>query len=271
MGNGLVEADQAGATREAGGTGATGESGDSVESRVALVLAAGDYYGESIAVPDGAMVIAADGGYDHARAAGIRVDYAVGDFDSIVGSVPEGEATLRLPPQKDDPDLLSALKLGWSRGARTFHIHGALGGRIDHTMSAIRLVGLIASRGGIGFLYGDGTVVTAVADGALSFAAHETNPRSMVSVFALGGDAHGVTETGLRYELSDANLDALSVLGLSNEFRSGVPISIAVRHGVLAVTFPRLAPLPTVRHDHGFSGDLGALDTQVSRFLHHGQ
>ena len=74
--------------------------------------------------------------------------------------MPDGDRSVRLPPQKDDPDLLSALKVGWSRGAREFHIYGALGGRIDHTIANMQLMALLASHGGIGYLYGDGSIVT---------------------------------------------------------------------------------------------------------------
>ena len=48
-------------------------------------------------------------------------DVVVGDFDSLTGERPtQGEHTIALPPEKDDPDLLSALKIGWSHHARLF-------------------------------------------------------------------------------------------------------------------------------------------------------
>ncbi|PAU68837.1 thiamine pyrophosphokinase, partial [Bifidobacterium italicum] len=136
-------------------------------SPVCVVFAAGDYYDAPIAVPQGAFVVAADGGYDHARALGADVDVVVGDFDST--STPHaaiGARTVALPSEKDDPDLLSALKIGWRHGAREFHVHGALGGRVDHTISNIQQSALVASHGGIMYLHGDGRVVTAVADAA---------------------------------------------------------------------------------------------------------
>ena len=130
------------------------------------------------------LAIAADGGLDHMRAMGLSPDFVIGDFDSLSGDVPDGDRSVRLPPQKDDPDLLSALKVGWSRGAREFHIYGALGGRIDHTIANMQLMALLASHGGIGYLYGDGSIVTAIADGALEFPANHVAPRRMISVFS---------------------------------------------------------------------------------------
>lgn len=108
-----------------------------------MIFAAGEYYGETPIVPANSFVIAADGGLDHARALDVTPDVVVGDFDSITGKRPTpDERTVELPPEKDDPDLLSALKIGWFHGARLFHIYGALGGRIDHTISNIQLMAL---------------------------------------------------------------------------------------------------------------------------------
>lgn len=238
-----------------------------------VVFAAGEYYDEAIAVPDDAYVIAADGGLDHARALGVHPDVVVGDFDSLEGARPGAlpqdgdETTVTLPPLKDDPDLLSALKIGWARGCRVFHIYGALGGRIDHTIAAINLTAMIASHGGIGFLHGDGSIVTAITDGALSFAAHDAKPGRMISVFSHSDVSRGVDEPGLKYELRDGTLTSSMVLGLSNEFLPGRPARVDVREGTLIVTYPMEAPEPTATRHRELDGDLGPLDTDVSPLL----
>lgn len=237
-----------------------------------VIFGAGEYYagaGSLPQVPDGALVIAADGGLDHARSLDIPVDVVVGDFDSIVDAHPlDGEQSIVLPPQKDDPDMLSALKIGWSRGCRVFHIYGGLGGRVDHTLANIQLMALLAARGGIGLLHGDGTVVTAICDGALSFPAdHGVAPGRMVSVFAHSDICEDVNEPGLKYELRHGTLTNTMALGVSNELLPGVAGAIGVRRGTLIVTFPAEAPMPVVTRFHEFDGDLGPLDTQVSSLL----
>lgn len=114
-----------------------------------------------------AYVIAADGGLDHTRQLGIVPDVVVGDFDSLEGRPPRTDVrTIALPALKDDPDMLSALKVGWSAGCREFHVYGGLGGRIDHTISGIQLMALLARHGASGYLYGDGLIVTAITDGS---------------------------------------------------------------------------------------------------------
>lgn len=74
------------------------------DSRTCVIFAAGEYYRETPHVPDGAFVIAADGGLDHTRALGINADVVVGDFDSLKGARPtDGARTVTLPPQRMTP------------------------------------------------------------------------------------------------------------------------------------------------------------------------
>src|SRR5206468_851156 len=65
-------------------------------------------------VPPGATVIAADHGLDHARALGLEVAVAVGDFDSasseaIAAAERAGTRVDRHPAEKDATDLELAL------------------------------------------------------------------------------------------------------------------------------------------------------------------
>ncbi|MEJ5921760.1 thiamine diphosphokinase [Bifidobacterium thermophilum] len=234
-----------------------------------VVFAAGTYFDERPSIPQGAFVVAADGGLDHARALGIHADAVIGDFDSISGPVPEQSGTIRLPEEKDDPDLLSALKVGWAKGARTFHIYGALGGRVDHSIANIQILARLAAHGGIGYLFGDGTVVTAISDGSLAFPAEAATRGAgrMVSVFSHSDRSIDVTERGLKYRLDHATMLNDTVQGVSNEFLTATPAQISVGAGTLVVTFPAEAGLPHVTRRHPFSGDLGALSTAVSHAL----
>ena len=72
-----------------------------------------------------ALVIAADGGLRHLEAQGLTADLIVGDFDSL-GRVPEGDNILRHPVEKDDTDMLLAVRTGLDRGYRIFVLYGGL-------------------------------------------------------------------------------------------------------------------------------------------------
>ena len=94
-----------------------------------------------------ALVIAADGGLRHLEAQGLTADLIVGDFDSL-GRVPEGDNILRHPVEKDDTDMLLAVRTGLDRGYRIFVLYGGLGGRLDATNAVgVPLVSIITKIG----------------------------------------------------------------------------------------------------------------------------
>lgn len=238
-------------------------------SKVCVIFGAGEYYAGDPVVPSGAYVVAADGGLDHTRELGVAPDVVVGDFDSLEGRRPAaGTHTIALPPLKDDPDMLSALKVGWAAGCREFRVYGGLGGRIDHSISCIQLMALLSHHGASGYLYGDGLIVTAITDGRLSFPAHPVpEDGRMVSVFSHSDVSLGVNEPGLKYELRDGTLTNTVVQGVSNEFRDQVDAAVSVEHGTLIVTFPIEVALPEVSRFRTFDGGIGELDTEVSKLL----
>ena len=79
-------------------------------------------------------VIAVDGGFATCDQCGISMDLVVGDFDSL-GYVPGHPNLIRMTPEKNDTDMLFAVKKGLEFGYRTFQLYGATGGRPDHTMA----------------------------------------------------------------------------------------------------------------------------------------
>ena len=185
------------------------------------------------------LVIAADSGLKTVEGLGLIPDLVVGDFDSL-GRVPEGENVVRLPIEKDVTDAAAAVSEGRARGYSRFAFVGCTGGRPDHTFAAYQLLADLAARGECGLLFGDGFTVTAVRDGSLSFPALSCGT---LSVFAVGGDAKGVSIAGAYYPLSDATLSPTFPLGVSNSF-VGKPVSVTVNDGTL-LTFAEGYPIPT--------------------------
>ena len=183
-----------------------------------------------LVLPDGALVIAADGGLEHLERRGIVPDLIVGDFDSL-GWAPEGSNVIRHPVEKDDTDMMLAVKTGLARGCRRFLLYGGLGGRLDHAYANLQTLAYLADHGSQGWLLGGGMAVTAIRDGRLDFA---PGRHGTVSVFCPGGEARGVDLDGLYYPLKDAVLTGSFPLGVSNQFTGGAA-SVAVREGTLLV------------------------------------
>ncbi len=177
-------------------------------------------------------VIAADGGYAHITNLGRAADFVVGDFDSL-GSPPAHPRVLVARAEKDDTDMLLAVKHGLSLGCRRFVLLGGTGGRVDHTLANIQTLAFLSRRGARGYLAGGGAVMTAVTDGELRFGGGFAG---LLSVFCLGDKAAGVYEEGLKYPLADATLTMDLPLGVSNEF-TGRESRVAVAQGTLLLVW----------------------------------
>ena len=85
------------------------------------IFGAGDFTPCTIDLTSKDLVIAADGGYDSIILLGLRADVVLGDFDSVTSPDLWDDAIcekLTYPPEKDDTDMMLAIKLGLSRGYR---------------------------------------------------------------------------------------------------------------------------------------------------------
>ena len=176
----------------------------------------------------GDYVIAADRGYDSLMAYGVNPDLVVGDFDSL-GEVPNHPNVIQLPAEKDDTDMVFALRQGLDLGYRRFVMLGGVGGRLEHTLGNLQLLDWLASQGAQGFLAGEKTVATAVRSGTLTFPAAMSG---YLSVLCNSGTARGVTLRGLKYPLERYTMTGSFPLGVSNQFL-GRPASVSVEDGCL--------------------------------------
>ena len=203
---------------------------------ICYIVGAGEPSSPSTLPPRGeTLVIAADGGYPLAVRLFGTPDLAVGDFDSL-GYLPEGVKTVTHPSEKDDTDMALAAELAIANGAEELILLGALGGRLDHTVANLQLLASLAARGVRTTLVGaDGVAVTALVGGEC--ARFPATAHGTLSVFAFGGDAAGVTLTGLKYPLDKATLTPRFPLGVSNELVGG-EAAVSLQSGTLLLFYP---------------------------------
>ncbi len=196
----------------------------------AYIFGAGEYTGGAPKLKNGDLVICADGGYLTAERLGLRVDLAIGDFDSLgyAPNLPEGKI-VSLPVEKDITDAEAAILAAEEMGAETIVLLGCTGGRPDHTLAAQQLLAAAAERGKRPYLVGDGFVAYALHGGAVRFSEKAVGT---LSVFAVGGVASGVTIQGAKYELEGAELSPSVPLGVSNSF-VGRGVFISLQGGTL--------------------------------------
>lgn len=196
-----------------------------------VIFGAGSYYGLVYRPQKEDYVIAADGGWQYCKREGIVPDLLLGDFDSLE-VVPEFAHIHRVPVEKDDSDMMLAIKDGLTHGQREFHLYGGMGGaRSDHTLANMQSLLYLTCHDARGWLYGDKERYTVIRNEAISFPARQ---QGIMSVFCMGGDARGVTISGAQYPLDDASLSAEFPLGVSNHF-IGKPITVSVRSGSLLI------------------------------------
>lgn len=201
---------------------------------ICYIVGAGEDYGLDFCPKDGDLILAADAGYLRLKAAGLRPQIVVGDFDTL-GAPPEGEQMVTLPRIKDVTDTWAAIQLGLERGYRCFALYGCTGGRFEHTLANLQIVADLAARGMECQLVDRTQVITAVSNGTVNFGPER---RGFVSVFAHSDLCTGVTIRGMKYELENGELTNRFPLGVSNEFL-GVPSSVTIGKGTAILVFDR--------------------------------
>ena len=203
---------------------------------ICYIIGAGENYGLDFTPTSNDYVIAADAGIRYLEQYDITADLVIGDFDSLK-NLPTHPNTLALNPEKDDTDMLAAVRKGIKAGYSVFHIYCGMGGRIDHTIANIQILAYLSQNGMQGLLFGKDSVITAITNQKITF---DKIPSGYISVFSYTEKSEGVNLRGLKYELNNATLTSTFPLGVSNEF-IGKESSISVSSGTLLIVFPREA------------------------------
>lgn len=188
-------------------------------------------------------VVAADGGARNGEPLHLEIDRWVGDGDSlgeagVAALGARGIPVERARLDKDQSDTELAVFAALRRGPRAITILGALGGpRLDHALANLALLELPELRGiDVRLVAADARVRLVVASHGGDAAPYELTGRigDLVSLLPVGGDAEGVTTSGLAYPLRDETLISGRTRGLSNQ-RTLETSTVALRRGRLLV------------------------------------
>ena len=201
-----------------------------------VMIGAGDCPAADMKIEKGSLYIAVDGGYAYCKKLGISPGLIIGDMDSLTegeslcskgsrnGSLREEieriemlcpEKVIRLCKEKDDTDMLAALKIGMEKGYRDFSIYGALGGRIEHSIANIQCLVYLRNHGAKGRILDNGVEMFVIQEESVVF---DREMEGYLSLFALGEKVEGVTIAGMKYPLKDATITNDYPIGISNEF-----------------------------------------------------
>jgi thiamine pyrophosphokinase len=189
-------------------------------------------------IPPGSPVIAADRGADHARALGLPIELAIGDFDSATPAVldalaAEGTRVERHPADKDATDLELALGAALRMQPRRILVVGGIEGRLDHLIGELVLLGSEDYAAvELDAILGEAAVHVIRTERTLTGSEGE-----LISLFALNGPAAGIVTEGLAYPLRGETLVPGSSRGVSNEF-AAPQARISLESGLLLAVRP---------------------------------
>lgn len=189
-----------------------------------IVIGAGDLTVGSINVGEDDLVIAVDGGLNYCSVLEVEPDLILGDFDSVgeeqkiallnlQEQIPDW--VIALKPEKDDTDMLAALKMGLEFGYTSFHIYAATGGRLEHTIANIQCLLYLKNRDAVGYLMDGNGMIFVLQNEEVKL---KNTLEGYLSLFSLGKCAKGVTIEGMKYELNQYTLTNDFPIGISNEF-----------------------------------------------------
>ncbi len=194
------------------------------------------------AVPRDAVVIAADGGLDHARAAGVDPDVLVGDLDSIsaigLAWASEHAEVVRHPIDKAATDTELAIAHAATYAPARILLVAGQGDRLDHAVAALGALGApaLATVASLEAWWGSDQLHVVHAPHSVDL---DVPPGTTFSVLAMHGPAHGVTVSGARWPLSDHTLEPLVGLGVSNVVDTAT--TVTVTDGIVTVVVPGAA------------------------------
>ena len=160
------------------------------------------------------FIICADRGFEHAKKLGLTPNLIVGDFDSL-GYSPDAECEiLTFKPEKDDTDLMIAIKQAIKHGFKEIDIYAALGGRLDHTYASIQTLNYALEHGAKARLISQTETVELFSAGDHSI---DQKVGYTLSLFSFSDEVRGLCINGAKYSVHDITIDNTFPIGVSNE------------------------------------------------------
>ena len=162
------------------------------------------------------LVIGVDRGAYLAYLNNIKLDYAIGDFDSISAEelklLESYTKVIKLNPIKDLTDTQYALEM-FSKCEKLIVYGGIFGKRIDHFVANLKLFYKYPN-----LIFIDDNTYISLCDMKQGFVKDEY---TYYSFFALE-DVYNLCLTGFKYPLKNFNLSHTSSLGVSNEIVNNI-------------------------------------------------
>ena len=184
-----------------------------------------------------ARVIAADSGMAHADVLNLVPELWVGDFDSTSKELAEKWHNVPRqahPIEKDASDGELAISEALRRGATSLILVGGMGGQLDHVLAHLGFLVTLADRG-VDVMMTSGTEEAYGLAGELRLQAQREERLSIMPFTNL----IGLSITGVKYPLTNANVKLGTAQTLANVSMGDVQITLTVGKAVV-VYYPHV-------------------------------
>ncbi len=158
-------------------------------------------------------IIAADGGYNNLKKAGICPDLLLGDFDSI-GKIPENSLfeINKFSKEKDFTDIELAIEVALEKGCSRICLAGATGSRLDHSIANIFLLRKLLKSSIEAEIIDEHHEMFLVKRHKSLY----NQKGSLLSLLPLDPIVSGIYLKGFKYPLENATIEMGDTLGISN-------------------------------------------------------
>lgn len=197
-----------------------------------------DWQRRVLSAIDDPWILGVDSGVDRAHEAGLTVDVAVGDFDSVTArglaeAERAGARAIRHPTVKDRTDIELAIDVAVEHEPERIVFVSMDGGRSDHALANLLLMCNPRLKSfEVDVLLEDATVAVVQQRRTLT-----GRVGALVSLIPIGGSCFGVRTSGLEYALDDETLHPSHGRGVSNVMVAPVAV-VEVRTGALLAFQP---------------------------------
>lgn len=160
------------------------------------------------------FVICADSGYLNAINNKIKPDLVLGDFDSYKGEICENVKKITLPTEKDDTDLIYAVKYALKNNFKNIEIYCSFGSRPDHSFCTYSALEFIKNNNAYGKAFGKDFTVEILCSEKITI--KKDSRYKYFSLLSFAGNAK-VSIKGAKYNLNEYTILTDFPIGVSNE------------------------------------------------------
>ena len=182
-------------------------------------------------------VIAADRGLVYADRLNCRVDYILGDYDSVDTAIlekyrEEKVEVTTFPCEKDFTDTHLALETAIKKGAGRITILGGTGTRLDHTLANIENMKMALNAGIPCYMINENNKIYLIDKKVIIKKSGQYG--KFISLIPLTETVRSITLTGFYYPLDKYEMKQGASIGISNEI-TGEEGMIEFEEGILIV------------------------------------